>query len=234
MRYIFIVMSCLLASQGFGQLIVDDPNAEARSVGDYKSISVSGGIDLWLTRGTAGEIAVSNGRSGRNDDVVTEVKDGVLKIHMASDLRNFRSRSRPRVYAAYHILEKLTISGACDVRFADTVFADRLLVKLDGASELVGEIRTPRLEVDLSGASDVSLAGSADELKVKCSGASDFKSYGLVAGRCDADISGASEAQITVRDALTVRASGASNLTYNGTPTVSVKVTGASTVSRRD
>lgn len=234
MRYFLIVISCLLTSQGFGQLIVDDPNAEARSVAAFQSINVSGGIDLWLTRGPASAIAVSNGRSGRNDEIVTEVRDGVLKIHMDSDLRNFRSRSRPKVYVAYNMLEKLIISGACDVRFADTVSVDRLLVKLDGASKLTGNVRTPRLEIDMSGASDISLAGSADELRVECSGASDFKSYGLVIGRCDADLSGASEAQVTVRDALTVKASGASNLNYKGAPTVSVKVSGASTVARRD
>lgn len=233
MKYIILVISCICFKTGYSQFIVNDPYAGLRDLPAFHAVKISGGIDLLMSKGTDQAVAISVER-GSNEDVVTEVKDSVLYIHPRSGLKRFSSKTKMKAYVSYIILKKIDASGAVDVRFADIVQQERVAITLTGASSLKATINIPRLIINLSGASEVVLEGNTDDLKLVCSGASDFKSYNLNAKRSDVELSGASDARITVSDVLSANVSGASDLSFKGTPKTTLRSSGASSISQKN
>ena len=53
MKKIFLMALCsVTVLSGFSQKTFNDPNAEKRNVSGFHAISVGGGIDLYLSKGT--------------------------------------------------------------------------------------------------------------------------------------------------------------------------------------
>lgn len=78
------------------------------------------------------------------------------------------------------------------------------------------------------------ILGSCGTFTLDASGASTFKDYSFVADELVADLSGASDAKITVNNSIRVDASGASTLRYKGDPDVEKELSGASSVLKMD
>src|ERR1700730_10510957 len=80
MKKIFILPVVITVSYAvaLAQKTVNDPNAEKRNVSGYHAISVSGGIDLFLSQGEEA-VAISASETKFRDRIRTEVKDGMLK-----------------------------------------------------------------------------------------------------------------------------------------------------------
>jgi len=168
-----------------------------------------------------------------------EVKDGVLKIWFEKEGKFWRGwngdKMKLKAYISFKQIDKLTASGACDIRVQGDINAEELTVNLSGASDLKeGKINAKKLTADISGASTMNISGMATELHIEASGASDFKGFDFVVDYCDAHASGASDINITVNKELSAHATGASDVHYKGNGLIrDIKTSGASNVSKR-
>lgn len=235
MKILLALLFVTFSLQSFAQTIINDKNAEVRSVGSFSAIKASGGIDIYLSQSDNYALAVSASDDKYRDAIITEVKNGVLNISYNG--RGFRFSSNPklRVYISFKTLESLEASGACDFIINGSFKGNSLKVKLSGASDAEGNINFENADLNLSGASTVKVNGVVNNIKITASGASDIKNYGLVVSNCVADISGASDIKITVNNSLNVKASGASSLYYKGNPEKKdVSSSGASSISQRN
>jgi hypothetical protein len=218
---------------------INDPNAEVREAKDFHAISVSSAFDVFISQGNEEVVAVSASEEKYKADIKVEVKDGVLRIRFEKEGMFWKGwntdKVKLRAYISFKNIDKLTASGACDVRIQGSVKADNLTVNLSGASDLKeGNINAKTLNADLSGASAMNISGSAGELHVEASGASDFKGFDFSVDSCDAHATGASRINITVNKVLSARASGASDVHYKGDGLIKdIKTSGASNVSKR-
>lgn len=127
---------------------------------------------------------------------------------------------------------KSVVSGASSVEFDIEAGAAR--VNVSGASRLIGRLEANSIAMDVTGASRVGLSGSGDSLQVGASGASNAELDGLNVGYAKVTLSGASRAAVAPRNEMTVALSGASTLTYTGSPSLkTVEVSGASKLLKR-
>lgn len=223
-----------LVCNSFAQLVVSDPNVEVRNIPSFESVIISGGIDVYFTKGQQEVVAVSASNENSRNRIVTEVKNGVLKISYQSNGPRIRLDEKLKVYISYTQLESITSSGACNINFAETLATEDLRVKLSGASMMSAALNITNLSLDLSGASTVKLSGNVKNLKLDCSGASDVKSYDLAVENCVASLSGASDTRLMVMNSIKVKASGASTFFYKGNPDKKdVSSSGASNVMQQ-
>lgn len=231
-KYLLGLIVLFLSAGAFAQPI-NDPNVEVRTLSGFHGINVSSSFNVYITQADQEAVAVSAADEKYREHIRTEVVDGILKISYESGTWNSGNK-KLRAYVSVKQLDKLTISGACDVYIKGGLKADELLISQSGASDLKGSaFDVQRLTVSLSGASDMTIGGTVARLKVEASGASDFKGYDLVSQYCDADASGASDIKITVNKELNVKASGASDVRYKGDALIrDMKTSGASGVSR--
>jgi hypothetical protein len=236
MKKVFSVFLLLLmASFAYSQKIINDVNAEARTIGSFNAISVSSGIDLYLSSGSEA-LAISASKPEHKERIKTEIKDGVLKIWYEDKgfSISINSDRRLKAYVSYKTLNSLQASGGSDVMVDGMIKSDDFTLVISGGSDFEGGIEASTLTVKQSGGSDVSISGKSTNLVIDASGGSDFNGYELVTEVCDIEASGGSDVQITTNKELTVRASGASDIQYKGKPAVKeVKASGASSVKAK-
>lgn len=235
MKKIFSFLFLLMASASLlNAQQVNDPNAEKRNVSGFHGINVANAFDVYLSQGNEDAVAVSAAETKYRDRIKVEVKDGILSVRYDNEGLGWGSGNKKlKAYISFKTLDKLTVSGACDVFITGTIRSDKLDINQSGASDLKGKLDVKQLTVDLSGASDITVSGTATNLSVEASGASDFKGFDLVTDVCDAKASGASDIKITVNKELSAHASGASDVRYKGEGVIKdIKTGGASSVSK--
>jgi len=229
-----LILIIALQSTGIAQKTISDPNVEVRDAKNFHAIQLSSAFDVYLTQGNEESVAVSASDPKYRDNIKVDVKGGVLIIRYDNNGKWNTGNKKLKAYISFKQIDKLDVSGACDVHIVENWKADNVKIDLSGASNLHGKIDAQKLMVDQSGASDMSLTGTVGQLNVEVSGASDFKGFDLVVDYCNAKASGASDIKITVNKELSAEASGASDVKYKGNGLMrDIKTSGSSSISRR-
>lgn len=238
MKKLFIAV-CLLSVSVLAraQKIINDPNVEMRTItGSFNGVTVSGGIDIYLSQGEEA-VAVSAEQPEHRDRIKAAIVNGILKISYDSKSGiafNIGDAKRLRAYISYKILNSIKASGGSDVTIDGVIKSGELRIDVSSGSDFRGEVDVDHLKVDQSSGSDVKISGRATTLSVDASSGSDFNGYDLVAETCDLKASSGSDIQITANKELSAVATGASDIHYKGKPAVKhVKASGASEVKSR-
>ena len=217
--------------------VINDKNAQARTVGSFHGIKVSNAFDVIIQQGNDEGVVVSASEEKYRSRIKTEVINGVLHISFDNgNVWKWSSENRKlKAYVSVKNLDMIEASGACDVKVDGVLKGGKLKVQLSGASSLKGEVKFTDLVIGQSGASDSKITGSVTNLDIDVSGASDFKGFDLITENCKAEASGASDIRITVNKDLRVNASGASDVEYKGSAMISdFKTSGASSLKKRN
>ena len=116
--------------------------------------------------------------------------------------------------------------------------SDLSSISESGASRMVVYGLNKMEKVSLSGASTLLISGASENLHIHLTGASNLDARDLLADNVDGELSGASHADVTVCNDLSVSLSGASQLIYGlitptCNPNVVCNTSGASTVTKR-
>lgn len=219
-------------------MMINDKNAELRSVGSFTGINVSNAIEVIIKQGNEDAVVVSAGEEKYRSRIKTEVRNGVLFIWYDNNgLKNWwkGDEKKLRAYVSVKNLNLIKASGAIDIKIDGVLRGNKLKVELNGASGFKGELRYDDLKMNQNGASDATVKGKVTNLEIDLNGASDFKGFDLVSENCDIQTSGASDVKITVNNEIKVNASGASDVEYKGNAKVSgLKTSGASSLRKRE
>ena len=235
MKTVILFLAVLLSGIVLVAQPINDPNAELREAKNFHVINVSSSFDVYISQSKEEAVAVSGASSKDKENIKVEVKEGVLYVRYEGNSKwGWNSGNKKlKVYISFKNIDKLLISGACNVFFTDIINVNELTINQSGASDLKGNLNVNYLHVDLNGASDVTLSGTAKFLSVEVNGASDFKGYDLVSVNCVAKASGASDIRVTVNKELSAEASGASDIKYKGNGVIiDKKSSGSSSVSK--
>ncbi len=201
--------------------------------GAYTKLDVSNAFEVTVSDQVT-EVVVTVGELA-HDRVVVKVVDGELQIGFKPNT-NYSGKAKAVIPAA--VLRKLDLSGASS--FTGDLRGDDVDIDLSGASTYRGTIEAAELNIDLSGASDAIINGVCQtKMVIDLSGASTLKAADLPAMSIFGDMSGASDADVTVCSALNVELSGASTLTYGTSseechPNVNCPASGGSVVKPRN
>jgi hypothetical protein len=141
--------------------------------------------------------------------------------------------NRPTLRAEVTIgrLEEVRVSGASTVTVTSKLQSSGLRLEISGSSRVTADLALDRADATVSGGSHLALTGRAGTLRVDGSGASDLELADLSLHDLDIQLSGASHANVQVDQTIAAQLSGASGLTYKGTPRFTKQDTsGASTI----
>ena len=200
--------------------------------GAYTKLDVSNAFEVTVSDQVT-DVVVTVGELA-HDRVVVKVVDGELQIGFKPNT-NYSGKAKAVIPAA--VLRKLDLSGASS--FTGDLRGDDVDIELSGASTYRGTVETTELDIDLSGASDAILSGACQtKMEIDLSGASTLKAANLSAMAVFGEMSGASDADVTVCSDLNVELSGASTLTYGTSsedchPNVNCSASGSSVVKPR-
>jgi Putative auto-transporter adhesin, head GIN domain len=201
-NYSFKMFSFSRGIQGSGDL-----KTEKRDLSDFKGVKVSGVFQV--------EITVQD-----NFEVQIEADDNLLEyIETEVDGDNLEISTNKRISSKNPLIVKI---GAPNIDDIDA----------SGAAKIsISNLNNDVLKIDLSGATTLTAAGITKNLEIDLSGASRVDAANLKAENVTVESSGASKADVFASNLLDADLSGASGVTYSGSPKDLIKkVSGASCI----
>lgn len=217
--FLFLSLFVGLVTTSFAQKTINDANAEKRTVGSFHGIDVATGIELTLTKGTTEEVAVSASEAQFRDKIVTEVRNGILRIHYEtkSGAINKKNESkRLRAYVSYKSLDLLHVSTGAEVNIDGVLEATTFELKANTGGLVKAEINIGTLTVDQNTGSKITLTGKVDKLEAEGDTGSKFMGENLVTNTCFVKMSTGAGIHISVDKELNVKADTGGYIKYKG------------------
>ncbi|HKG05134.1 MAG TPA: head GIN domain-containing protein [Pedobacter sp.] len=214
---LFIAAALLMLSAKF---VSAQENQDVAITG-FNEVSVSSGIDLYLTQSNSENIRI-NAHPELLKNVVVEKQGSNLVIRYKDKIswnRLMKGQST-KVYVNYKILQAISASGGSDVFMQNTLKTDKLAIRVSGGSDIEANVIAKDVEIHASGGSDIDIKGSATNMEAHSSGGSDIDALGFIVENARVSASGGSDANIHVTKALEANANGGSDVSYKGNPSV--------------
>jgi len=220
-KLLFTLVLSIIA--GFG--IAADGNSdktEIRNVSNFKAVKVSTGIDLYIKMGTTEEVKII-ADDEIIDDLITEVKDGTLRIYMkqSNSWFNWNSGNHTRkAYVTVKELQEIQASSGSDVNSENTLNGETLKVSVSSGSDVTLDIHYKNFSLDTSSGSDAKISGKTKNFEADASSGSDIKAQDLESVICKINVSSGSDASVNVSGELYAKASSGADVRYYGNPQV--------------
>ncbi|MES2651911.1 MAG: head GIN domain-containing protein [Bacteroidota bacterium] len=206
-----------IALIGISSAFTQAQDSKSVPVKNFNGLTVSSGIDLYISQGSNENLTIK----GRNDvieNVIVEQNGSEVTIKYKNGVNwssLFRNQSI-KVYVNYKTLKHLAATGGSDVYTQNTLKTDILTLSASGGSDLKLALACKDLSLSVSGGSDAELSGSGENFRLTASGGSDVDAFGFPVNYAKANVSGGSDANITVNKVLEASASGGSDINYKG------------------
>ncbi|HZL11259.1 MAG TPA: head GIN domain-containing protein [Prolixibacteraceae bacterium] len=218
-KLVTLILFCTLLFQVESiQASQTEGGRQTRQISGFHGVSVSSGIDLYLTQKNIEEVTVE-AESDDLDKIITKVEGGILKIYIKERSWFMNWNSKPRkVYVSFKTLDKLEASAGSDVNSQTVLKLDKLNLDASSGSDIKLELEANELSVESSSGSDIWLKGKANEMQANASSGSDINAREFETKRCTASASSGSDIRVFVTDELDASASSGGDISYSGNP----------------
>jgi Putative auto-transporter adhesin, head GIN domain len=230
MRNLFLVtILSVFALTACETTFYDPKNVEDRdyTTTNFTGIDISSAIDVEVIPASRFNVTAS-GDYHDLDNLSIKVRNNKLEAKCTRN-RWFSSR-KIKLFIEMPEIKSIDLSGASNGKILDFSNIKKILIDLSGSSVLELDFPSDQISGELSGSSDLKLFKNVGKVDLELSGASNLYAFEANTITTYLDLSGASEANISVKDFLKVDASGASTVRYKGSPNIEKKVSGSSKV----
>lgn len=219
-KYLLSLSFVLAMLPVLAQQIINDPNAEKRTVSSFHGIDVSTGITLILTEGAAEEVAVSAATTEFRDKIITKVENGILKIRYETKMGSVNKRRESKnlkAYVSYKTLDHLNVNTGAEVEISGILSSSGLTLKANTGGIVKGKINITKLKVSQDTGSKITLTGKAETLEVDGDTGSKFLGEDLETTNCTASAGTGAGISVTVNKELNAKANTGGYIKYKGT-----------------
>lgn len=225
MKQLFIALITLMSLSTFAQdkTIVNDANAEKRTLsGSFTAITVSDGVDLYLSQSDEESIAVSASDEKYMERFKTEVEEGNLKIYFDNKGLNWigSEKRKLKAYVSFKTLQKLNVSSGAAVSMKSILTVNKLEGSFTSGSQFTGQVNITQLSISQNSGSSVQMSGKTGELQVDVSSGAVFKGYDLTVDFCEAKATSGGGVRINVNKELNAKANSGGGIHYKGTAVI--------------
>ncbi|MEO0526353.1 MAG: head GIN domain-containing protein [Bacteroidota bacterium] len=231
--YLFLMLGLLVACDNETIRVSDTITSRELRFTGYSSLRVSNAFNVSVTYSETEESIRVEANENIQDKISIAQEDGTLILKLAKNT-NLRGDVTMNVFITTRDLRNFRASGASRIRLENPLVAQQVQIDLSGATNFTGEVEIGSLKLDADGASDLDVFGTIAILDASLSGSSRVRDFDALVQRLKIELSGASDAFLSVSETIDVRASGASTLTYDGSAViVKESLSGASQITRR-
>ena len=206
--------------KGTGYLVVHDRQADQ----PFTRVSVQQSITLYVSQGKTEGITVE-----ADDNIIpyikTEIKNGQLNIFLDPEVI-VRGYTAMNVSVSMPIITDINVAAAGRLEGSSPFTVNKLEIVASGAGSVKLVVKGSEVDVEASGAARLELKGEVEQF--------DLETWELRVKNCDAEISGAAKAEVSISGQLEAEISSAGILIYDGTPRITKQnVTGRGTLVKR-
>lgn len=180
----------------------------------FNAIKATEGLNVYLTQGNNESITVEADEN-LHELILTEVIDGVLKIHTSKNIGRATSK---KVMVSFKDISAISSTSGSDVYSTNTISADYLKLKSTSGSDMKLEVNTSTLECKSTSGSDLKLSGKTEKLIAEATSGSDIKASNLVAESSQVKATSGADITVNTSKELTASASSGGDIKYYGNP----------------
>src|ERR1700733_8178690 len=171
--------------------IINDANAEARTVSGFHAIRISQGIELMIKQSSTEAVAVSAATKEDRDNIKTEVDNGVLKIYYDTKwYKNWNSSGRRlRAYVSFKQLDMLHGSSGSSTTIDGNMSGNSMKIELSSGAGFKGGMDVTSLTIESGSGAVAHISGKVQTVNIGASSGAAIYGYELMSDKCDADAS---------------------------------------------
>ena len=191
---------------------------ETRSTSNYDEIYLVGSMDVELVAGKEGQIKVE-AESNLMEHIITEVKNGALKISPADKVNLQPSRNKSiKLTVPFKDIRGVKLTGSGDLWNSDPIRGNSFETSLTGSGNLNLNLDVDALESHITGSGDTMLSGKSNYFECKVTGSGDFQAFDLKAEEVKATVMGSGDVEVFTSVSLDARIFGSGDIHYEGNP----------------
>lgn len=187
---------------------------ENRKVGPFEKISVSRGMNVYISQGEKPAILV---KADENllDVIETKLEDNTLKITTSE---NIRSATSKKVFVTVTKISGIKSTAGSNV-FSETLLEqENLEVTSAAGSNIKLEVKADDLTVSASSGANIMLEGVAGTFSGKATSGANIKAEGLKTNKCFVRAGSGANVWVSVNDTFEGSAGSGGNVFYYGNP----------------
>ena len=215
-------------------LIAIDASAETRQLNftDFDEVSVGHGMRVSINQGAMYRVEAT-GSAADLDRLRVNHRDSRLTFSIDPGFWGLFQSGRISLNITLPGLRKLDLSGGSDGTLDLQRGSSAFAAALSGGSRLNGQLTCGAIQLSLSGGSRVALSGTGQSLVLDGSGGSEYELRNFPVKHLVSNLSGGSQASVTLDGDIVGNLSGGSQITYFGNAAlVAVQTSGGSRVRR--
>jgi hypothetical protein len=181
---------------------------------DFTKIRVSNGLELHLFQGSKNKISVEADEN-LQEIIITEVKDGVLKIYAEKNI--WKSKAR-KVYVTFKSLESLTATSGSDVYTKETIKVDNIKISTTSGADINISIDANSIETSATSGSDLEVSGTANNHITKATSGASIEAYQLRSKNVTAKVTSGADINVYASESLNAKATSGGDIDFRGNP----------------
>ncbi len=184
-----------------------------RILADFNTIKINSTTVVYYVLGNENSISIEPSTLNI-ENVSTDIDDGTLNISLKKSIDN----STAKIIVTSKNLEQIKAKGISKFITENEISLPKLKVKADGASVIQLKLKTNDINVNLDGASSIDLSGTANLLTAEMDGTTILNALDFTVTDANISVSGASKANVNVKNELTGTINDLSNISYKEEP----------------
>lgn len=188
---------------------------EVRQVGEFDQISVSRGMNVYITQGSPAKVVVI-ADNNLHDIIQTKVHGHELEIYADENIRWAKEK---KVMVTVERLNAIKASSGANAYSQGTILSENLDITASSGANQTIEVNSKFLRANCSSGANIKLSGLAREAKLETSSGANIIGPDLKTEQCKMKASSGGNVSSTVTGKLEAHASSGGNVIYYGEPT---------------
>lgn len=181
---------------------------------DFTKIKVSTGLELYISQGSKNKITVEADEN-LQDIIITEVKDGVLKIYSEKNI--WRSKAR-KVYVTIKNLDAIAATSGSDVYTNERLKVNDLNISATSGADITISVDANTVETSATSGSDIEISGVSNNHISKATSGASIDAYQLRSKNVTAKVTSGADINVYASESIVAKATSGGGIDFKGSP----------------
>ena len=181
---------------------------------DFTKIKVSTGLELYISQGSKNKITVEADEN-LQDIIITEVKDGVLKIYSEKNI--WRSKAR-KVYVTIKNLDAIAATSGSDVYTNERLKVNDLNISATSGADITISVDANTVETSATSGSDIEISGVSNNHISKATSGASIDAYQLRSRNVTAKVTSGADINVYTSESIVAKATSGGGIDFKGSP----------------
>lgn len=181
---------------------------------DFTRVKVSTGLDLYLSQGTENKITLEADEN-LHDIIITEVKDGELRIYSEKNIWNAKAR---KIYVTIKNLERVTATSGADVYAKETLKVNNINVISTSGADIRISLDANSVQSTATSGSDIELSGITNNHSSNATSGASIDAYELRSKSVTVNVTSGADINVYASESIDARATSGGDVDFKGNP----------------